>query len=100
MTREKTIQRALHLIDGGASIEFALGDAYNAGHVAGSGVRSLTEAEKELAEGARKLGEYQALTISTHIDEAFAALVDAVRDECEVKTSDIVSKGDWRHGRD
>lgn len=124
MNRERTIRRALLLIDGGASLEFALGDAYNAGHVAGSGVRSLTEAEKDLAEGARKLGEYQVQTLAVHCDGAFADLIDAVRNEGEEKTEpsiqahslpglsglcgpglsladdDSEAKADWRHGRD
>lgn len=99
MNRERAIKRALVLIDGGASLEFAVSDAYDAGHVAGSGVRSLTEAEKDLAEGARNLGEYQVATLSAHIDDTFAALVDAVRNEGKEDTQSD-TKADWRHGRD
>lgn len=48
MSRSSAIRRCLRLIDAGASIEHVVGEAYNAGHTAGSGVNRFTEAESDM----------------------------------------------------
>lgn len=87
------------MLDGGASPEFALGDAYNSGHVNGSAVRSLTDAETDLAEAARLLTEYQVQLISDHISPEFAALVEAIR-EPEEETTIAHNPKRYGHGHD
>lgn len=57
MSRETTIRRCLRLTDAGATVEHALGEAYNAGLVAGSGVARFTEAESDLLQAFRLLSD-------------------------------------------
>jgi hypothetical protein len=93
LTRATAIRRALRNLDAlkiedqldpdrqNAAIELELGRIFDAGHIAGSGVRSLTEAEKDLAEWARCLGEYQVTVIAEHVDPAVVTIIDAIRNE-------------------
>jgi hypothetical protein len=94
--RTRAVQRALRMLDGGASLEFCVGDAYNAGHVHGSAVQSLTDAEKDLANAVRELTEYEVQTIAMHVSPVIGALIEAVRapekDDFEEDTQPCLEK--------
>lgn len=64
-----------------AAIELELARAYDAGHIAGSGVKNQTDAEQHLAEVARQLTAYQAHVIGETISRELAEAIDAVADE-------------------
>lgn len=57
MSRPLAIRRCLRMIDAGASIEHVIGEAYNAGHIAGSGVSLFSEAESDLLASMRLLSD-------------------------------------------
>lgn len=57
MSRETVIRRCLRQHDAGASIEHILGEAYNAGHVEGSGVKRFTEIEVDMLASLRLLSD-------------------------------------------
>lgn len=62
------------------AVQLELGRAYDAGHIAGSGVKSQTDAEQHLAEVARGLTGYQCHliheTISPELGEALEAVLE------------------------
>lgn len=59
MSRPAAIRRCLRLLDAGASIEHVVGEAYNAGHIEGSGVSRFTDAESDLIDSFRLLSDVE-----------------------------------------
>ncbi len=76
------MRRCLRLIDAGASVEHALGEAYNAGHVDGSDVKRFTEAETDLLEGIALLSDSDVAALTSRFP-TIADLVLGVRVEAE-----------------
>ncbi len=89
-TRAIAIRRALRNLDAlglghhsTTALEIELARAYDAGHVAGSGVRHQTDAEQHLAEVVRGLGCYQVALLDAHVGPELYDAVNAIRDERE-----------------
>lgn len=79
--RARVIQRALRLIDGGASVEFALFDVYTLAHIDGgrdAGFNPQPAEVTDLVSAATMLTDYQVAVIEAHVSEEFAKLVDGV----------------------
>lgn len=76
------MRRCLRLIDAGATIEHALGEAYNAGHVQGSDVRRFTDAETDLLNGIALLTDSDIAAMVARFP-ALADLIHGVRLEAE-----------------
>lgn len=74
MSRETTIRRCLRQHDAGASIEHILGEAYNAGHVDGSGVKRFTEVEVDMIAAVRMLSDADVAKLISQ----FPALSDTI----------------------
>lgn len=76
------MRRCLRLIDAGASVEHALGEAYNAGHIDGSDVRRFTDAETDLLQGIALLSDTDIAAMVARFP-VLADLVQGVRLEAE-----------------
>ncbi len=99
ITRAVAIRRGLRNLDASpaqfgpvtdalyGAIELELARAYDAGHVAGSGVKHQTDAEQHLAEVARELTEYQAQTIGVHVSLELLDALEKVRASDESKNT-------------
>lgn len=88
ITRAVAIRRGLRNLDGCTvssysdwhhAIELELGKAYNAGHIAGSGVKNQTDDEQHLAEVVRQLTNYQCVAIGAHISLELLDAIEKVR---------------------
>lgn len=94
ITRAVAIRRGLRNLDlngtachdtEAAAIELELARAYDAGHIAGSGVRHQTDAEQHLAECARELTGYQAHIITETVSPELGAALEAVLETRETE---------------
>lgn len=85
MTRKTETDRMLALLESGASIEHVIGEAYNAGHSAGSGVRFFTDAENDLLEAVRLLSLYAIDIIDTEASGELARLIRCLLEEDDEK---------------
>lgn len=79
--RTKAVRRALRLYDGGASLEHAIGEAYNSGHIHGMGMKAMAETEVDLIESVRLLTHYQVEVLRDHVSPQLAELAEYVREE-------------------
>ncbi len=93
ITRAVAIRRGLRNLDATSlgdqvlAIELELGRAYDAGHIAGSGVKHQTDAEQHLAEVARELTDYQTRTIGVHVSLELLDALENVRAPDESKNT-------------
>lgn len=84
ITRAVAIRRGLRNLDvlterPREAFELELARAYDAGHIAGSGVKNQTDAEQHLANVVRELTEYQAQTIGAHVSLELLDAIESVR---------------------
>ena len=87
ISRAVAIRRALRNLDLAAievrsynAIELELARCFDAGHIAGSGVKNQTEAEQHLAEFVRHLPAYTVHAIGATFGGDLEAAIDAVRE--------------------
>lgn len=97
-----TAQRVRDLLseDHATALELELGRAYDAGHIAGSGVRHQTDAEQHLAEVVRELTEYQTQTIGVHVSFELLDAIEKVRDPAAKNTLTPIPDGSFDVGVD
>jgi hypothetical protein len=90
ITRAVAIRRGLRNLDlndtachdaDANAIELELARAYDAGHIAGSGVKHQTEAEVDLCNAVRELTHYEVVVIGEHVSPLLRQLIDDVRHE-------------------
>ncbi len=95
ITRAVAIRRGLRNLDArsnsadlGHAFELELARAYDAGHVAGSGVRHQTDAEQHLAEVVRELSDAEVNALGVRISLELCDAIEAVRPKGDVEETE------------
>ncbi len=93
ITRAVAIRRGLRNLDAnghdaGQGVELELARAYDAGHIAGSGVRHQTDAEQHLCEVIRELGDVSVQSIGLAVSLELLDAIEAIRSKGDAEDNE------------